>query len=669
MKRIFLLFGTLSCMLTASAQFVVDYLNGANAYYRKGDYASAIEYYEKYLAGPGAKQMEAYNPYAPQKSKGKSTKDAFDPIEIKYRMAECYRQLNYPSKAAPLYKEVIDSKSKTQRLARYYYGQQLRALGQYENAAKEFQHFLSDYQVDDATRKSAHREVKSLAFVQSEMKKKGLQYYTLKKSRYRINMPGANYAPVWMDNNTLLFTTTRSLDPDAKGKQYVNRVFQAAYQRDKDTAIVRPVYLPQAGEMHQGAAAVMPDGKTMYFTGWSLKGDQKSTSIYVSRKDGGEWSKPELLGESINAAGSNNQQPHITADGKMLYFSSNRAGGKGGYDLWVAPIENGVPGTAQNLGAAINTADDEQAPFFHAPSGSLIFSSNGRIGMGGFDFFQSKGSAGKWSEPVNLGYPVNSVKDDIYMYTKGTAKNILSDVVLSSDREAVCCLELFDLQRRIPARTITGSVVSCVDRKPVPGVQVQILDAATNSAITQKQTDANGMYQVVLQDPRPLKVVAKIGGYADTVSLIPVPEEMEIDQLEFAAGAFCIRPLPPPIPPVGTIVEIPNILYDFNKATLQPVSFPVLDSLANLLMANPNTVIEIRSHTDDVGSDSYNLNLSNRRAKSVVDYLITRGVKTEQLESKGYGETLPIEPNKINGKDNPAGRAKNRRTEFKVLKN
>jgi outer membrane protein OmpA-like peptidoglycan-associated protein len=177
------------------------------------------------------------------------------------------------------------------------------------------------------------------------------------------------------------------------------------------------------------------------------------------------------------------------------------------------------------------------------------------------------------------------------------------------------------------------------------------------------------MYQVVLQDPRPLKAVAKIGGYADTVSLIPVPEEMEIDQLEFAAGAFCIRPLPPPIPPVGTIVEIPNILYDFNKATLQPVSFPVLDSLANLLMANPNTVIEIRSHTDDVGSDSYNLNLSNRRAKSVVDYLITRGVKTEQLESKGYGETLPIEPNKINGKDNPAGRAKNRRTEFKVLKN
>lgn len=247
--------------------------------------------------------------------------------------------------------------------------------------------------------------------------------------------------------------------------------------------------------------------------------------------------------------------------------------------------------------------------------------------------------------------------------------NILSDVILSSDRDAACCLELFDLQRRIPSRTIKGSVVSCTDRAPVSGVMVQILDAATGNPITTKQTDANGQYQVVLQDPRSLKAIAKMDGYADTVSIVSVPEEMEIDQLEFSAGAFCIRPLPPPLPPVGTIVEIPNILYDFNKATLQAVSFPVLDSLATLLMANPNTVIEIRSHTDDIGSDAYNLDLSNRRAQSVVDYLISRGVKTEQLQSKGYGESLPLEPNKINGKDNPAGRAKNRRTEFKVLKN
>jgi OOP family OmpA-OmpF porin len=667
MKRIFLLFGTVGCMISASAQFVVDYLNGANAYYRKGDFSSAVEYYEKYLSGPGAKEMEDFNPYTPQKSKSKTDKNAVSPLEIKYRMAECYRQLNYPSKAAPIYKQVLDAKTKDHPLARYYYGQQLRALGKYADAEKEFNQFLSDYQVEDAYRKNAHREVKSLAFVQSEMKKKGLQYYTVTKSRYRVNTKGASYAPIWMDNSTLLFTSTRPMDDDSKGKQYVNRVFQASYQ--KDTAFVRPFYLPEAGEMHQAAVALTPDGKTMFFTGWSLKGEKKSTVIYRSVKSGGDWSKPELLGANINAAGSNNQQPHITADGKYLYFSSNRPGGKGGYDLWVAPLDNGQPGNPQNLGAMINTGDDEQAPFYHTASGSLIFSSNGRVGMGGFDFFQSKGAVATWSEPVNLGYPVNSMKDDIYLYTRGTEKNILSDVVLSSDRDAVCCLELFDLKRTIPARTITGSVVSCKDGSPLTGVQVEIQDAANGTSIATKSTDAIGQYQVVLQDPRPLKAIARLDGFADTISLAAVPTEMDIDQLEFSTGAFCIRPIPPAIPPVGTIVQLPNILYDFNKASLQSVSFSVLDSLAIRLINNPNTVIEIRSHTDNIGANAYNLDLSNRRAHSVVEYLITRGVKPEQLESKGYGETIPLEPNRINGKDNPAGRAKNRRTEFKVLKN
>ncbi len=664
MKRTFLLLTMLGGMLVASAQYVADYLDAANTYYRKGDYASAVEYYQKYLNGPGGAATGTFNPYAPQKQKGKKS-NALDVNEVKYRVAECYRNLNYPSKAAPMYKEVIQANSKDYPLAKYYYGQQLRAMGQYAEAADQFNQFLSDYQMDDAYRKSAHREVKNLAFVEKEMKKKGLQYYTLNKSRYQVNTKGAAYAPVWMNEKTLLFTSTRPLDSDAKGKQYLNRVFQATYQ--PDTAMVGTVSIPDAGKMHQGAVTLTPDGNTMFLTGWSIKGGKKI--IYASQKDGAGWTKPVALGISINLPGSNNQQPHVSPDGSYLYFSSDRAGGKGGFDLWAAPLTNGQPGEATNLGATINTIDDEQAPFYHAPSGSLIFSCNGRVGMGGYDFFQSKGNIGQWAEPVNLGYPVNSVKDDIYMYTRGTAKNILSDVVLSSDREAVCCLELFDLQRRIPARTITGSVVSCIDRSPVSGVTVEILDAASGSGITTKQTDAQGQYQVVLQDPRPLKAVAKMDGYADTISIIPVPEEMDIDQLEFSAGSFCIRPILPPLPPVGTNVEIPNILYDFNKATLQEVSFHVLDSLGALLMANPNTVIEIRSHTDNIGPVAYNLDLSNRRAKSVVDYLVSRGVKAEQLQAKGYGESLPIEPNRINGKDNPAGRAKNRRTEFKVLKN
>lgn len=660
-----MLFGTLGCMLTASAQFVVDYLNGANDYYRKGDYASAAEYYEKYLASPAAKKVDSFNPYAPQKQKTKTAKKAFDPSEVKYRLAECYRNLHFPSKAAPLYKEVIEANGAGYPLARYSYGQQLRALGQYAEAGQQFQQFLSDYQVDDSYRKNAHREVKNLAFVQSEMKKKGLQYYSLSKSKNQLNTQGASYAPHWLDNNTLLFTSTRPVDTTSKNKQFVNRVYQAVYE--KDTAFVSLASLPQPADQHQGAVTITPDGNTMYFTRWAIAGDKKSTAIYTAQKSGTVWSAPSALGGSINAAGSNNQQPHVSADGQYLYFSSNRPGGQGGYDIWVAPLTNGQAGEPQNLGAAVNTADDEQAPFYHAASSSLIFSTNGRVGMGGYDFFQIKGTVGQWSEPMNLGYPVNSVKDDIYLYTRGTAKNILSDVILSSDRDAVCCLELFDLKRRIPARTIQGKVVSCSDQQPVSGVTVEIQDAASGSSIATKQTNAEGQYQVVLQDPRPLKAIAKFNGYADTVSVLPVPTEMDIDQLEWSAPSFCIRPLP--LPPVGTVVEIPNILYDFNKATLRRESYPVLDSLAAVLVANPHGLLQIRSHTDDIGNDAYNQKLSDKRAKSVVDYLISKGVKAAQLESKGYGESMPIEPNRIDGKDNPEGRAKNRRTEFKVLKN
>ena len=170
---------------------------------------------------------------------------------------------------------------------------------------------------------------------------------------------------------------------------------------------------------------------------------------------------------TINADGYNTQQPFVTPDGKYLLFSSNRNGGQGGYDLWYAPLENGKPGTPQNMGAVINTSYDEQAPSYHEASGSLIFSSNGRVGMGGYDFFQSKGSMGNWGEPENLGYPVNSVKDDIYFTSRGPAKNILEDVVLSSDRDAACCLELFSLKKIRPLKRISGRIISCDPSKPL----------------------------------------------------------------------------------------------------------------------------------------------------------------------------------------------------------
>jgi outer membrane protein OmpA-like peptidoglycan-associated protein len=661
MKKIFFFFLLVSVQQLA-AQFVVDYLKAADDYFLKQDYASAVAYYEKYLDATREGATGEYNPYAPQRNGQKAATQVTDDNTVAYRMAESYRQLNFPSKAAPLYKQVLARAAKKFPVTGYYYAQQLRSLGQYEEAHKQFTAFLATYKPNDEIRKGAVRELENLNFVQAEMKKKGLQYYSLKKAPKNLNSAGASYAPVWLEGNKLLFTSTRPLDSTARHPEYVNRLYTTNYVGGQVSALALFALSAEKG-MQQGVAALSPDGNTLYLTQWSLQGGKKQAAIYSSLKTKEGWSTPVLLDEAVNTPGANNQQPFVTPDGKYLFFCSDRKGGEGGFDLWYAPLMNGKVGKAVNFGKYINTAGDEQAPFYHAASASLVFSSNGRVGMGGYDFYQSSGNLGNWSVPVNLGYPVNSVKDDIYFVSRGSAKNILEDVVLSSDREAACCLELFSLRKEIPRRTVKGSVISCVDKQPIEGVTIRFFDASGKEELRTQETDRSGQYAITLEEFSVLKVIATRTGFADTLQLTGIPSDpWELVQTE---APLCMNPV---FPPAGTVEEIADIFYEFDKATLKEESFPSLDKLAARLLANPNVVLEIRGHTDNKGKATYNQRLSEARAKSCVEYLVGKGVRAAQLQSRGYGATLPVAPNQnSDGSDNPEGRARNRRTEFKVL--
>ena len=661
MKKIFFFFLVLSVQ-QLSAQYVVDYLKAADEYFGKQDYASAVAYYEKYLDASREGAAGEYNPYAPQRSGRKAATQVTDDNTVAFRLAESYRQLNFPSKAAPLYKQVQARAAKKFPLSGYYYAQQLRSLGQNEEAHKQFTAFLSVYKTNDAIRQGALRELDNLNFVQSEMKKKGLQYFSLKKAPKGVNAKGASYAPVWLDNSQLLFTSTRPLDSTARNPEYVNKLYTAAFANGQ-TSTVQLLNIAQDKGIQQGVAAISPDGNQLYLTQWSLDGGKKTASIFVANKTKEGWSNPVLVDELINAPGSNNQQPFVTPDGKNLFFASDRKGGEGGFDLWYAPLANGKIGKPINFGKTINTSGDEQAPFYHAPTRSLVFSSNGRVGMGGFDFYQSNGQPGNWTSPINLGYPVNSVKDDIYFISRGSAKNILEDVVLSSDREAVCCLELFSLRKEIPRRTVKGSIVSCIDKQPIEGVTIKFYDANSSAELRTQETDRSGQYSITLDEFSVLKVVATRQGFADTLQMTGIPSDpWELVQNE---SALCMNPV---FPPAGTVEEIADIFYEFDKATLKEESFPSLDKLAARLVANPDVVLEIRGHTDNKGKTTYNQRLSEARAQSCVDYLVAKGVRTAQLQARGYGASLPIAPNQnADGSDNPEGRARNRRTEFKVL--
>lgn len=664
MKKIIVLTAVLFSFASLPAQFVYDYLKAADNYFEKRDYASAAEYYEKYMGGDKSGKDKEFKPYTPQNSSKKTAAATSSKEQAMYRLAECYRLLNYPSKAEPQYKEVMVANKTQFPLAQYHYAAQLRALGKYAEAEQNFKTFLAGYNTNDEYKKNAERELKNLQFIQAQLIKKDLKYYTINKAGAELNAAGASYAPAWLNSNTLLFTSTRPLDTTLKTKVYTNRIFQAAYDGSA-ISNVAVAGMPQEKGVQQGVVSVTPDGNTMFLTKWGISGDKKTSALYTSSKTASGWSEPAKLGESINTAGANTQQPFVTPDGKYLLFSSNRTGGQGGYDLWYAALENGTPGTPVNMGSVINSSYDEQAPSYHEASKSLVFSSNGRVGMGGYDFFQSKGAAGSnWAEPVNMGYPVNSVKDDIYLISRGPAKNMLEDVMLSSDRDAACCLELFALKKVRPLRQISGRIVSCDPAKPLTGATVTVVDPANNKTVYTKSVGADGTYSFTLEDHQPLKVQADATGFISNSAAMGTPADMEEEMMKYPD--LCLLP---EAPKVDEKFVIENVYYDFNKADLKPASYPALDEIVRMLNTYPNMSIELGAHTDSKGSDTYNMKLSEARAQSVVKYLVEKGIAAERLVAKGYGETAPVAPNEIDGKDNPEGREKNRRTEFKVLKN
>jgi outer membrane protein OmpA-like peptidoglycan-associated protein/tetratricopeptide (TPR) repeat protein len=591
MKNIFLTIVLFSLVAVGKGQFAYNYLKGADYYYKNADYNSAAQYYEKYLAGNRSIVSNAvYKPYTTQPSTKKTQVVVSNEQTAIYKLAESYRLLNDYGKAVPWYEQALEFDKARFPLAPYYYAVSLRALARYDAAEKAFEYFLQSYTTEDTYHTAATRELQNLRFILEQLRRPDLSSYTVEKAPASLNPTGANYAPVWLGDSLLLFTSTRPDKNAGKNHVFTNRIYSASYGGGQPDTVTR-IAVPQPKDAEQGVITLTPDGNVLYLTRWIIKDGKKQSAIYSSRKTGDKWSEPALLDTVVNTPGYSAQQPFVSPDGKKLFFASDKPGGQGGFDLWSAELTaEGTPFSVKNLGPVLNTASNEQAPYFHTASGALIFSTDGRIGMGGYDFFYTKDSAGNWLEPVNFGYPVNSVKDDIYFSSKGNKDNILETVWLSSDRDASCCLELFSLKKSIPV--------------PPP--------------------------------PPPKPAIPAVVVYT------------------------------PPPADVPTVLD--NVYYDFSQSYLQPASYPSLDKLAAMLQQNPEIVIELSAHTDSKGKEELNQRLSEDRAKSCVDYLVSKGIDAARLQYKGYAATRPVAPNqKPDGSDNPEGRARNRRTEFKVI--
>ncbi|RYE07118.1 MAG: hypothetical protein EOP51_33985, partial [Sphingobacteriales bacterium] len=300
------------------------------------------------------------------------------------------------------------------------------------------------------------------------------------------------------------------------------------------------------------AATFTPDGSRMYFTAWKTEDVVKKYEIWTtSKRSDNTWGDPVTVSTTLNGSG-NNKQPFVTPDGKFIVFASDRSGGMGRYDLWYAPLRSdGTTGQATHMGNTINSAGDEEAPYYNAVSKKLRYSSNGMVGMGGFDFFESRGDFVSWAKPVNMGYPFNSSKDDIYF----TSTNAIgSEGYISSDRESLCCLELFAV--KMETITIKGVLTDCKTEKPVPNATVSLNSAEDSYTAT---TDDMGMYLFKVASRKPVTLKFEATGYFAKSVNYTTGELARADTLITADN--CITPFKVNVP-----IVLKNIYFEFNSA-------------------------------------------------------------------------------------------------------
>jgi OmpA-OmpF porin, OOP family len=645
---------------SARAQYITDYKRTGDIYFQARDYYSAAQYYTKAL-GTFKIKPEEILPYTVQ-LRGKETGKIKDYEAVIYRLAESYRQFNDWGNAEKYYSQAVGFNNNTAfPLARFWYGTCLRATAKYDSALVQFQQFKAGYTAMDEYATRTNLEIACCEFAISEMKR--TPGFTITKISGDVNGGGANYAATVLTSTQLMYTSSRpdSALIDKKSKKenpYVNGLFvaQGGGSHYDNTASLK---VPEVDGVDQGVATISPDGNTLYLTRWTTKNSVKAAAIYTSSRNGSTWSEPKSLGPNVNVDGYSSMQPFVTTDGKYLLFASNRPGGMGKNDLWYSMIENGVPGPARNMGTSINTRDEEQAPYYDSEKNALIFSSDGRIGMGGLDFYVSQGDFSSWSAPKNLGVPLNSAKDDIY-YTASDRTHPMAGGYISSDRESVCCLEVFSIHRI--SKSLSGMIMDCDNNLPLTGAKVTLLDTIEQKVLQQVVLDETGRYRFDVEPRKDYKIMAEKENYFSKVIHVNTNELERVDSM--TSPTICLKHYE-----IGKPIILKDIYYDFDKATLRPQSFIVLDTIVSIMQDNPNIIIEMSAHTDSKGKDDYNMKLSQRRAQSCVDYLISKGIPTTRMIAKGYGKTRPIAPNTLpNGKDNPDGRQLNRRTEFKVLR-
>lgn len=627
-------------------------LSDANEAFDRGEYFDAQKIYRK-----------VYN---------RLTKREDRPLrgEVAFKLGQCYTKLNRAPQAAAAYQNALRYEYPDSS-AYLYLGKALQADGKYGPAIDAYTNYL-EYQPDDLLTKEALKGCRMAIAAKQKPKTR----YVVKNAKI-FNSRRADFAPMYLDKSydQIFFTSTNEKVTGDKKSEITGMKKGDIYFSKKNERGQWQQPEPVEGELNsdadEGIVSFTPDGQTMYLTK-ARRSETSSTSveIYTSRRSDATWSAPqkyEITADTLSAVG----HPAVSADGRYLYFCSDMPGGYGGLDIWRVNLNDRV-GSLENMGPQINTPGNESFPYSRTDS-LLYFASDGHPGFGGLDIFKAKlNTTGEYWSVENMGQPVNSAGDDFGItFGQGETGYFSSNRGDARGYDHIFSFELPDIHI-----TISGWVLD-KDEEPVPNAIIRIVgDDGSNQKEVARD---DGSFKFNLD--RGVKYVMKAGapGYLN------VKQEFESDSAEEDADYgidFILAAINKP-----QVVE--NIFYDFDKATLRPESKSALDEMVVMLNENPNVTIEMGAHTDRKGSDEYNIRLSDRRAQSVVDYLIGAGIDAGRLSPKGYGESMPKTVTKriareypqfpegtvlmeefietLSPEDQEAADQINRRTEFQVL--
>ena len=662
--RLLLLLLACAYLGPSNAQEVKGPLQLADQYFVSGDYYTAANLYEQYLNPKKTQKQIGEFPLNVKRKRVATKNKSVSRTDILFKQAECYRLANYWLDAAKLYKQCEEKNALRYTDAAYWYAVCQRSLGNYTAAEESLNRFLSSGSANSQYKEAAEKELQTLRYIRQQLARPDSVLYHTQK----LNMPNSGergaYALAPLSDNQFLVSSTQTDSVQVNGvNPHHSRLFYATLNNDS-LSQVTPVLLTSAGPLdNQGASSISANGNFLYFSQWKKENGHSISSIYYAVKQNGGWSRPILI-PLVNREGNNSKQPFCSSDGKYLFFASDRPGGSGKFDIWFAPLKNdGTTGEPVNAGPAINTSGNEQSPFYHTTSSTLVFSSNGLPGMGGYDLFSSKGSETTWNSPENMGYPVNSSRDDIYFFAKEKTA-LLSNVVIGSDRGTGCCIESFLLSKKPKNRKLTGIVRDCKNNSPVANAKLILKDASGKT--TPLTTDADGKYVVdLLEDTSHMTLSISSELYKDKVSTVKIENIDESDLLtdQFINSDVCIDQ--------KLFINAKNVVtvyFDFDKSNLKPEAIKKLNSIYADLAKNPEATIQISGYTDGMGSVEYNKILSNKRAVECARYLLSKGVDTKRITYESFGKCCPVEMEKINGRDNPYGRSRNRRALINVQK-